>query len=65
MEIQVDAKLILQIPEPKKEDTIPSIVLATEMFINALQGFNTSDTHTAIGVRAHIIMESCQEIPHN
>lgn len=54
MRIEVKAKLILQVPEPKKEDTIPDVVLAAEQFINNLQGFNTSKTHTAVGVRIHV-----------
>ena len=61
MRIEVKAKLILMVPEPKKDDTIPAVVLAAEQFINNLQGFNTSETHTAIGIRIHV--GDYQEVP--
>ena len=61
MKIEVKTKLILMVPEPKKEDTIPDVVLAAEQFINNLQGFNTSTTHTAVGVRIHA--GDYQEVP--
>lgn len=61
MKIEVDAKLLINVPDAKKEDNISNIVLASEQFINKLQGFNTSDTHTAVDVRIHVDMKSCQE----
>ena len=61
MKIEVEAKLILMVPEPKKQDTIPNIVLAAEHFINNIQGFNTSETHTAVGIRIHV--GDYQEVP--
>ena len=54
MIIEVEVKLILMVPEPKKGELAADFVLAAEHFINRLQGFNTSDTHTAVGVRIHM-----------
>lgn len=54
MRIEIEAKLILMIPEPKKQDTIPNIVLAAEHFINNIQGFNMSNYGTAVGIRIHV-----------
>jgi len=61
MRIEVKAKLILTVPEPKKQDTIPNIVLAAEHLINNIQGFNTDKIHTAVGIRIHV--GDYQEVP--
>lgn len=54
MRIEVKAKIILTIPEPKQDEFAGDFVLATEQFVNNLQGFNMSETHTAVGVRLHV-----------
>lgn len=55
MRIEVDAKLILTIPQPKGcKDKPGEVVLAAEQFVNKLQGFNMSTTGAAVGVRIHV-----------
>lgn len=54
MKIVVEAKLILIVPTPKRDDKPENVVLAAEQFINKFQGFNSSETGTAIGVRIHM-----------
>ena len=54
VKVEVEAKLILTIPEPKQDEFAGDFVLAAEQFVNNLQGFNMSKTHTAVVVRLHV-----------
>lgn len=58
MKIEVNAKLILTVPNPKKEEFAGAadIVLAAEQFINNAQAvFSMPETGTQIGVRLHAL----------
>lgn len=55
MKIEVEAKLILTVPNPKEDEKVEDIILAAEQFVNKLQGFNRTTTGSAVGVRIHTL----------
>jgi len=52
--IEVTAKIILTIPEPKAEELPEEIVLTTEQVLNDLGVFTTPDHNTQVGIRVHM-----------
>ena len=54
MKIEVEAKLILTIPRPVKENSVDKILLEAEQEINCRQGFIMPETKTQVGIRIHI-----------
>ena len=56
MRIEVKAKLILTVPNPKKGESIGAIMLNAETHINhKIQMFTTIETKTKVGVRIHVL----------
>lgn len=56
MKIEVEAKLILTVPSPKKEEFAGAmdIVLAAEQHINNAEAvFSMPETGTQVGIRIH------------
>lgn len=54
MRIEIEAKLILTVPEPKAEESPEDIILAAEQHINDVAAvFTRLGTKTKVGVRIH------------
>lgn len=53
MRIEVKAKIILTVPEPKAEEPSEEIVLAVERHLNGLPLFETMEQQTKVGIRVH------------
>ncbi|KKN52396.1 hypothetical protein LCGC14_0613130 [marine sediment metagenome] len=51
MQITIQAKIILQVPEPKED--AEEIVLAIEQHLNSLPPFETLEKQTKVGIRVH------------
>jgi len=58
MKIEIDARLILIVPNPKDNDNTESIILATEIAINEMVYFIVPKTGTTVGVRIHVSGEA-------
>ena len=54
MKIEVEAKLILTVPEPKKGEFAGDFVLAAEQAINEVAFFVVPKTGTTVGIRIHV-----------
>ena len=55
MRIEIKAKLILTIPEPKEKDLPSKIMLEAEQIINErIPVFEMPETKTKVGIRIHI-----------
>ena len=58
MRIEMDAKIILTIPEPSEKESADDVMLAVEQYLNSLTLFKTTE-HTLVGIRVHITGRKC------